>query len=126
MVQLLPGVSDVESEELTARVRGLGALTSQMAAGAGPRSWIESLFANDLSVLGESPLRFFCGCSERRVETALMLLGAEEVRSMIEDNPDGPTLLNCGFCRKEYAVSTADLRRVLRSVAAGGADGGPN
>ena len=126
MVQLLPGVSNDEAEELSSRVRGLGALTSQMAAGAGPRAWLESLFAKDLVVLGEIPVRFYCGCSERRVETALMLLGADEVRSMIEDNPDGPTLLSCGFCRKEYAVSTADLRRVLRSVAAGGADDGPN
>jgi molecular chaperone Hsp33 len=126
MVQLLPGVSDEQAEELSSRVRGLGAVTSQMAAGAGPMAWIESLFAEDLTVLGKIPVRFYCGCSERRVETALMLLGADEVRSMIEENPDGPTLLSCGFCRKEYAVSTADLQRVLRSVAAGGADDDPN
>ena len=126
MVQLLPGISDEQAEELSSRVRGLGAVTSQMAAGAGPRAWIESMFAEDLTVLGENPVRFFCGCSERRVEIALMLLGADEVRSMIEDNPDGPTVLNCGFCRKEYPVSTAELRRIVRSVEAGGADDDPN
>ena len=125
MVQLLPGVRDEEAEELALRVRGLGALTSQMAVGAGPMAWIESLFGSGLDLLGEAPVRFFCGCSERRVETALMLLGADEVRSMIADNPDGPTLLSCGFCRREYAVSVGDLQRVLLAVAAGGADGDP-
>ena len=126
MVQLLPGVSDEEAEELSARVRGLGAVTSQMAAGAGPMAWIESLSVEDLTVLGQNPVRFFCGCSESRVETALLLLGADEVRSMIEADPDGPTVLSCGFCRKEYAVSTATLLRVLHHVEAGEPDGAPS
>lgn len=126
MVQLLPGVSDEEAERLSSRVRDLGAVTSQMAVGVGPREWIESLFAEDLSVLDEGPVCFFCGCSERRVETALMLLGAVEVRSMIEDCPEGPTVLHCGFCRKEYAVSVATLRRVLEEVESGAAGDRPN
>jgi molecular chaperone Hsp33 len=126
MVQLLPGVSDEEAEELSSRVRGLGALTSQMAAGAGPLDWIQSLFGSDLTVLGQTPVRFFCGCSEHRVETALMLLGADEVRAMIEANPDRPTVLSCGFCRKEYSLSAGDLQRVLLAVAAGGAEGTPS
>jgi len=126
MVQLLPGVSDEQADELSARVRELGAVTSQMAAGAGPMAWVESLFAGDLTILGESPVRFHCGCSVSRVETALMLLGAGEVRSMIEATPDGPTVLSCGFCRKEYAVSAATLRRVLRSVEAGEAGDRPS
>jgi molecular chaperone Hsp33 len=126
MVQLLPGISDEEAGDLSSRVRGLGALTSQMAAGAGPRAWVDSLFAQDLTVLGETPVRFFCGCSERRVETALMLLGAGEVRSMIEDRPEGATVLHCGFCNKEYSVSAATLRKLLGELESGAAGERPN
>lgn len=126
MIQLLPGVSDEEAKVLTSRVRELGPVTSQMAAGAGPMSWLEEIFGGDYEVLATHPVRFFCGCSTERVETALMLLGADEVRTMIADSGGEPTVVNCGFCRAEYPVSPATLQRLLQLVEPGDSDLRPN
>jgi molecular chaperone Hsp33 len=126
MIQLLPGVSDDEAAELASRVRDLGPVTSKMAAGAGPVSWLEEIFVEDLAVLETNPVRFFCGCSRERVETALMLLGADEIRAMIADSGGDPTVMHCGFCRSEYSVTVATLQQLLQGIQAGDPGGRPN
>lgn len=126
MIQILPGVSDDEADELASRVRGLGPVTTQMAAGAGPEAWLGEIFRSDLEVLESGPVQFFCGCSRDRVETALMLLGADEIRAMIADSGADPTVMHCGFCRAEYPVSVATLQRLLHGVESGDPGGVPN
>jgi molecular chaperone Hsp33 len=120
MIQLLPGVRDDEAQELTSRVRELGPVTSQMAVGVGPMAWLDGIFGEDLEVLATQPVRFFCGCSTERVETALMLLGAGEIRAMLADSGGEPTVVHCGFCRSDYRVSAATLQGLLATVEAGG------
>lgn len=119
LIQLLPGVRDEEAKELSTRVRGLGAVTSQLAAGSRPQDWLRELFGADLEVLETQPVRFFCGCSVERVETALLLLGADEVRSLIAGSNGEPTVLSCGFCRTSYPVPVPTLERLLRQLETG-------
>ncbi len=85
LVQLLPGVSDKEALALTDRIRALGAVSSRLSAGQGPREWLAKIFPEGCTIFGEVPARFFCGCSMERVERALKLLGSEEIRAVLED-----------------------------------------
>jgi len=75
LVQLLPGVSDKEALALTDRIRALGAVSSRLSVGQGPREWLAKIFPEGCAIVGEVPARFFCGCSMERVERALKLLG---------------------------------------------------
>ena len=112
-VQLLPGVSDDEAEGLEERVRGLGAVTENLAAGSGPEDWLAALFPTGFTVIGTTPVAFRCGCSMDRVEQVLRLLGAVEVRDLLGTAGSPPTELICGFCHTRYLVPRDRLASIL-------------
>jgi len=116
LVQLLPGVSDKEALALTERIRALGAVSSRLSAGQGPREWLAKIFPEGCAIVGEVPARFFCGCSMERVERALKLLGSEEIRAVLEDRRDGSSDVICGFCRMAYTLQPARLRALITEV----------
>ena len=116
LVQLLPGVSDKEALALTDRIRALGAVSSRLSAGQGPREWLAKIFPEGCAIVGEVPARFFCGCSMERVERALKLLGSEEIRAVLEDRRDGSSDVICGFCRMAYTLQPARLRALITEV----------
>lgn len=118
LVQLLPGVSDQEALALTECIRKLGAVSSRLAAGQGPREWLAEIFPAGCSILGEVPARFFCGCSMERVERALKLLGSKEIRAVLEEGcVDGSDVI-CGFCRMAYTLQPSRLRALITEVEA--------
>jgi len=116
LVQLLPGVPDDEAAALAGRVAELGAVTPRMREGEGPEAWLERLFPDGFDILERIPVRFHCGCSRDRVERALKLLGAEEVRQLLDRSRTEPCILTCEFCRTEYTVPPEDLARLLAEI----------
>jgi molecular chaperone Hsp33 len=116
LLQLLPGVTEDEARELTARVEGMGSLAE---AGGGPSQWLGSLFPEGFDDVETIPVEFRCGCSRDRVLSALKLIGAREVGGLLRDAERGtPAVLTCEFCRTPYEVSTAELRAVLDEIVA--------
>ncbi len=116
VVQLLPGVSDDEADELTRRIRSFGAVTSHLITGERPSDWIEGLFPEGATILQQTPVRFLCGCSQERVETALKLLGAVEIRSIQKQDGSRPSRLTCEFCRTDYEVAPERLIELLEEI----------
>ena len=118
LVQLLPGVSDDEADTLTRHVRSFGAVTSHLIVGELPVDWIRMVFRDDIEILEQTPARFLCGCSPDRVETALKLLGADEVRGLQDQHGETPAVLTCGFCHTRYEVTPEQLGELLREIEA--------
>jgi molecular chaperone Hsp33 len=112
----MPGVSDQEAERLTGRIRGFGPVTSRVAAGQGPTEWLEELFPEGVEQLETTATRFVCGCSTERVETALKLLGADELSGLVASADDRPTTLTCGFCHTPYQVTRVKLTELLAEI----------
>ncbi|RMF81341.1 MAG: redox-regulated molecular chaperone Hsp33, partial [Nitrospirae bacterium] len=67
-------------------------------------------------ILDRTPVRFHCGCSRDRVERALKLLGAGELRDLLEQARTETVTLTCEFCRTPYPVPRDDLARLLLEV----------
>ncbi len=126
LVQLLPGVSDDEAEELTGRIRELGPVTARLLVGSGPADWLARLFPEGCRTLGETPVRFVCGCSQERVETAVKLLGAAEIGRILAEARGGSTRLTCEFCRTDYSVAPDRLEELLSEIAGELGDGKVN
>ena len=116
LVQLLPGVSDDEALELTERIRDLGAVSGRLAAGEDPRQWLATIFPEGCSMMEETPVRFFCGCSVDRVEATLKLLGIGEIRAAMDEENDRRALVTCGFCRADYELPIDRLRELIKEV----------
>lgn len=53
------------------------------------------------------PLRFACTCSRRKVESTLIAMGEEELRSIIRD--EGAIKVDCEFCNQHYTFDSADV-----------------
>lgn len=120
MIQLLPGVSEMEALQLTARVEELTPLSDTSNETWGPADWCRELFPDGMEAVEEVAVRFECGCSERRVLDAVRLLGLDEVRELASSlEMGGAAALTCEFCHRVYHVSDAQLRDIERELAAG-------
>ncbi|WP_348760261.1 Hsp33 family molecular chaperone HslO [uncultured Salinisphaera sp.] len=58
-----------------------------------------------------APLIFSCTCSRERFGAALHQLGAEELRSVLEEQ--GQIETQCHFCNTEYVFSPADVEALI-------------
>jgi molecular chaperone Hsp33 len=118
LVQLLPGVSDDEADDLGRRVTRMGSITTALHRGDGPEQWLHRLFPEGFDVLDRTTARFRCGCSAERVEAALKLLGAGEIEDMLRRSHTKPEAVVCEFCRTSYSLSRQQLERLLAEVHA--------
>jgi len=118
LIQLLPGVSDEEAEDLVGRINELGPLSDRIAEGDGPREWLATVFPAGCTILEEGPVYFQCGCSADRVEAALKLLGVGEIRAAMDEENDRRAVLTCGFCHTEYTLPHQRLRELLAELEA--------
>jgi molecular chaperone Hsp33 len=111
ILQVMPGLSDGELDELEARLGRLSSVTSLIEQGLGPED-IAGRLVDDLQVLDEIPLRFRCTCSRERVENTLVSLGREEVESLIREK--GGAEVVCHFCNEKYRFDRTELETMVR------------
>jgi redox-regulated HSP33 family molecular chaperone len=64
------------------------------------------------------PVRFVCGCSIGRVETALKLLGIGEIRASMDEDNERRATVTCGFCRTKYDVPRTRLLELIAEIEA--------
>jgi molecular chaperone Hsp33 len=115
LVQLLPEVLDPSGPLLVMaeRLKDFQSMERLLADGLGPPDKLmgELLYAMPYSIVGDSPLRFGCQCSEERVAMALSCLPRSEIGELLRQ--DGPTELTCDYCGKAYAFNKAHLHGLL-------------
>ncbi len=115
LLQPMPGCPDGVIDQLEMRSPIFGDIASELMHEP-PEALLQSWF-NGLSpvLLSVSPLAYRCHCSRRRMERALISLGAEELKRMIADEVDGAELA-CHFCNEKYRFTTHDLIRLLNRI----------
>lgn len=112
LIQLMPGCSEEVTEKLEDRLRGIASVTNFLREGKTPEDILEFIFADmSLKITEKMPCRYHCGCDRTRVESALLTVGKEELRSMIDEKK--PVELNCHFCGKTYEFLTSDLKEMF-------------
>lgn len=120
IVQALPGLGEEGTAELEERVRALGPVTRRLREGDSADDIVRALLPAGGRVLARRAVQFRCGCSEDRVERALKLLGAEEVKKVLAQARREPVFLTCHFCHRQYPASPRLLERLLRELEAEG------
>jgi molecular chaperone Hsp33 len=65
----------------------------------------------DVRLSDRRPVEFRCSCSRQRVESALRLLGREELGDLLE--AEGQIEVRCEFCNKAYELDAVDVEQLL-------------
>ncbi|SHH91013.1 Hsp33 family molecular chaperone HslO [Sporanaerobacter acetigenes] len=112
IVQLLPDTSEEDIDRLEKNIQNSEAISSLIARDLKPEDILQSVFGNfEMEVLEKKEIAFKCDCSREKVESALISLGEEEIKSMIEE--DGKAEVVCHFCDKKYNFSEEDLKSLI-------------
>ena len=112
LIQLLPGAGEDVISKVEAGVYAAGAVTKLLTSNDDPEAMLRTVLSEfELEVLETAPVAYRCTCSRDRVERALLSLGADELRQMLDEQ--GHAELTCQFCDQVHQFSGEDLRRIL-------------
>lgn len=115
LIQLLPTATDETIDKVERGIAEISSVTRMLTGGLSPKEIAQKVLPEfSLEVLDESETEYRCNCSKQRVETALISMGAEELRKMSEDET---TEVCCHFCDKKYTFSSDEIRRILKQAS---------
>ena len=108
MIQLLPAADDAVIDRLEKNIQEIPPVTAMLQDGMTPEEIVRLALADfEVEVLYEQEVAYRCDCSRDRVERALMSMGSEELRGLIEEK--GEAEVTCHFCDKAYHFDKAQL-----------------
>lgn len=115
IIQLLPGYTEEDIDELEKCVSGVKSVTEMIDRGLTPEGMAKEVLKDyELKVLEKEEISFNCDCSKERVENALTSLGEEELKQMIEE--DGQAEVHCYFCNKKYLFTGEELENIIEKI----------
>jgi molecular chaperone Hsp33 len=81
---------------------------------------VDMFGVDEVRVFSGHEVIFECRCSRERVANVLRSLGADEVRSVIEEQ--GACTVTCEFCQKPYKFDAIDVEHLFDQAAPRGSD----
>lgn len=116
LVQLLPGIADDEIAGIERQIAELPHPTSMIRDGLSPEQVLARVF-DRFELLDSYPVRFACPCSRERFGSAIVILGPDEIRRIIEEEERDATEVVCHFCNEAYHFSPSEMREILRAAS---------
>ena len=108
IIQLMPYAEEKIISHLEQNLQKAASVTEILKAGNTPEDMLKIVLEGfDVVFNGTMPVQFHCNCDRDHVEGALILLGKNELDSMIADGKE--IELKCQFCGKAYQFSVDDL-----------------
>ncbi len=115
IIQLLPGVYDDEIDRLEECIKKARAVTECLDKGMSLEEIIETTLTGfEIEVLDEYEVGYRCTCSRERTRGVLMSIGAEELRTIAEE--DGQAEVNCQFCDNKYVFNKKELYEIISEI----------
>ena len=116
LIQLLPGAEDSVIDQIEAGIREVGAVSGLLAEGVTAEELLRRVLSTfELELLERTPVEDRCYCSRERVSRALLSMGGQELRAMIEEQ--GSAELTCQFCDAVYRFSKEELEALLKAAS---------
>ncbi len=111
-IQVLPGTRAGVVDALEARARRLPPITQMMSAGRTPEEILAACLGDLEPHIGDpTPLAFHCRCSRERVEGTLLMLGIEELETLLAQ--EGRAEVTCRFCGDRYVLGKDEVRALI-------------
>ena len=108
IIQLMPFAEDSVISKLEEKLTNLPSVTELLSQGHTPESILELIFSDmDLIINEKCDTGFECNCPKERISRALLSLGKQELKRLIDD--EKPVEVNCHFCNSTHSFEKAEL-----------------
>ncbi len=115
ILQTLPFIEEEDLEKLEKTLSNLKSVSDYFDNNDDVENIAKDLFSEfDLEITDKIPVEFICECSEDRMEQALMTIGKQELKKLIEE--DGKIETVCHFCNEKYMFEGEKLKNILKYV----------
>ena len=115
LIQLLPGAGEDVISRVEGGVMAAGSVTGLLRENDDPEAILRKALSDfDLDILEKSPVEYRCYCSRERVERALISLGPEELKGIIDEQ--GSAELACQFCDNVQTFTRQQLETLLSNM----------
>lgn len=114
MLQVLPGALEEEISRYEKRIQKMPAISKLLESDDHIEALLKAIYGeDDYKVLAEDEIRFNCDCSRERFEAALVTLGKEELKAIVDE--DHGAEITCQFCGKTYSFTEKDLEDLINA-----------
>lgn len=115
IIQLMPGAQDELIDRLERKIESLDSITGLLDRDMSPEMILEHILGDfGLEIFERQPAAFYCNCSRKRVEKAIISIGEKDIKEMIADGE--PVEVNCHFCSKHYVFTIEELNTLLEKT----------
>ena len=115
IIQLLPNCEEETITFIEQRLSKIPPVSTMIDRGLSPEEILDELLGKEnVKVLEKMPIQFKCTCSKERFANAIISLGKDEIREMIEE--DGEAEASCHFCNAAYHYSKEELEVLLEEA----------
>ena len=113
LIQLLPGAGEDVISRVEGGVLAAGAVTKLLDGNDDPEAMLRTILSDfDVEILEKSPIAYRCDCGRDRMRRALLSLGPQELRTILES--DGQADLSCRFCGSHQLFDRKELEELLK------------
>lgn len=115
ILQMMPKAQETVIDRLEQKLKEITSITALLDAGNTPEMILDHVLGEfGVEINEHLPTRFFCNCTKKRVEKALISVGKKEIQEMIDE---GKTIeVNCHFCNKNYSFTIEELKELLHQA----------
>ncbi|NLJ57862.1 MAG: Hsp33 family molecular chaperone HslO [Tissierellia bacterium] len=115
IVQPLPFIEEEDLLKLENTLNNLKSVSDYFDNSKDVEDIAREIFSDfEIEITDKIPVKFNCDCSEDRMEKALISLGKDELKEIIEEDEKIETV--CHFCNKKYMFAGDKLEKILKYI----------
>ncbi len=115
IIQVMPECDEQTLSKLENSIQNMMSVTEMLSNNMSVTDMINYVMLGfDTEILEESDVRYNCDCSLDRMERAIVSLGKEQIKEIIEDT--GEAEICCHFCDRKYTFDTNKLIDLMKSA----------
>ena len=115
IVQVMPFIEDEVLNKLEANIQKIQSVTSMLDNGHTPEQMLEQVLEGlNLEITDTMPAQFYCNCSKKRIEKAIISIGKKEIQEMIDEGKE--IEVKCHFCNTAYKYTVDELKELLKQA----------
>ncbi len=115
IIQILPGAMDEDITRIEEAIGKIGEVPKLIDEGKTPEDIVKMLLDGyEIEFFDGVEPKYECDCSKERMAKALISLGKEELRAMIDE--DGEAEVCCQFCNSKHKFTKDELEELAENA----------